>query len=114
MESEQLQEDSSTLLDWILKLCPRDHQIIPLILSTADFVPFLSRLISDVGKSKMQVKRKTLNSEETTSTPALALVPMVQPSGALTRGEDITALPMAECLSSTMLEEPKVTNSFRV
>lgn len=30
MESEQLQEDSSTLLDWILKLCPQDHQIIPL------------------------------------------------------------------------------------
>lgn len=68
MEIEQLQEDCNTLLDWILKLCPRDHQIIPLILFAADFVPFLSRLISDVGKGKMQVKQKTLNSEEITFT----------------------------------------------
>lgn len=70
MESEQLQEDSSTLLDWILKLRPRDHQIIPLIRFTADFVPFLLRPIGDAGKGKMQVKRKTLNSEEKNSTPA--------------------------------------------
>lgn len=38
MESEQLQEDSSTVLDWILKLCPGDHQIMPLTLLAADFV----------------------------------------------------------------------------
>lgn len=58
MESEQLQKDSSTLLDWILKLYPRDHQIIPIILFAADFIRFLSRLTSDAGKGKMQVKMK--------------------------------------------------------
>lgn len=74
MEREQLQEDSSTLLDCILKQCCRDHKIIPLMLFTTDFVPFLSRLNSDVGKSKMQLKERHNPEERPTHQRKLSIL----------------------------------------
>lgn len=112
MESEQLQEDSSTLLDWILKLCLGDHQIIPLILFADDFVLFLSRLISDVGKGKIQVKSKTPNSEETTSRPDRALPPIIQPSGVLTRGRALHPSPRQSSLTELCSKSPKYLHSL--
>lgn len=89
---EQLQEDSSTLLDWILKQCRRDRQIIPLMLFTTDFVPFLLRLNSDVGKGKMQVKRKTQLRRKTYA-PAQTLHPKTWPNEALAGGGALQTSP---------------------
>lgn len=98
----------STLLDYILKIRPRDHKIIPLILFTADFIPFLLRPVSDEHKGKMQVKWQTLNSEEKTSTPAWGLFPIIRSSGALTRGTALQPSPWQSTLAELCLKSPKL------
>ena len=70
------------------------------------FVPFLSRLISDVGKGKMQVKCK--NSEEPYSGPAWALPPIIRPRGALTRGRTSQPSPWQSALAELRLKSPKL------
>lgn len=98
----------STLLACILKICPRDHQTIPLMLFTADFSPFLLRTISGEHKGKMQVKGQPLNSEETASTPAWALSPIIQPSGALTRATALQLSLWQSTLPELCLKSPKL------
>lgn len=98
----------STLLECILKICPRDHQIFPLILFTADFFPFLLRPVSDEHKGKMQAKWQTLNSEETTSTSAWVLSPIIQSTGTLTRGMALQPSPQQSTLAELCLKSPKL------